>query len=203
MPRGGRTSKLKGAEYERSICRRFSMWIAKRKDVFWRSAMSGGRSTIADKGRRHGKAEHHAGDLVATHPAGAEFIHVFAVECKHVESLFWHRAIHRTSRTSRSVRQFWKQAVDETPEGREPMLVAKDPSGEIVAVTQEGLDLLRLGVSRWTDFEWKCVFRWPGLPDALVFRLVDVLTHVDGDRLVRALRKKRKRGTRKHSSNTR
>jgi len=48
MRKGG--GKAKGASFERDICRRLSLWVSagKQEDVFWRSAMSGGRSTVAD-----------------------------------------------------------------------------------------------------------------------------------------------------------
>ena len=88
-PGGG---KAKGAEFERQVCKRLSMWISrgKRDDLFWRSAMSGGRATIgkaagADRGAQ-------VGDISAISDGGkytdvaARFISFFVVECKSVKN---------------------------------------------------------------------------------------------------------------------
>lgn len=84
-PGGG---KAKGAEFERQVCKRLSAWISrgKRDDLFWRSAMSGGRATIgkaqgADRGAQ-------VGDVSAISDGGpytdiaARFISRHVVECK-------------------------------------------------------------------------------------------------------------------------
>ena len=49
MRKGG--GKAKGSSFERLICKELSLWITggEHQDVFWRSAMSGGRSTVAMK----------------------------------------------------------------------------------------------------------------------------------------------------------
>ena len=46
MRKGG--GKEKGSSFERLVCKRMSMWLSKgeRDDLFWRSAMSGGRATV-------------------------------------------------------------------------------------------------------------------------------------------------------------
>ncbi|SRR6266849_2458553 len=80
MRKGG--SKQKGASFEREVCVMLSTWITSgtREDVFWRSAMSGGRATAAfAKGRSLGAQ---VGDLSCIYPKGNRFISTFAVECK-------------------------------------------------------------------------------------------------------------------------
>jgi hypothetical protein len=55
MRKGG--GKQKGSQFERDVCRELSLWVShgKQEDVYWRSAMSGGRSTVAAlKGARSG-----------------------------------------------------------------------------------------------------------------------------------------------------
>lgn len=88
-PGGG---KAKGAEFERSVCKRLSMWISKgkRDDLFWRSAMSGGRATV---GKAAGiNRESQAGDVSAISDGGkytdiaAQFISHHIVECKSVKN---------------------------------------------------------------------------------------------------------------------
>jgi hypothetical protein len=78
---GGR-SKQKGAQFEREVCRRLSSWITQgaREDLFWRSAMSGGRATLA--ARRGKQLDAQAGDISAVDPAGGPLIATFFVECK-------------------------------------------------------------------------------------------------------------------------
>lgn len=85
MKAGG--GKQKGASFEREVCVMLSKWVTdgRREDVFWRSAMSGGRATV---GHRRGKS--HAaqvGDISCIHPDGQSFINVFAPECKFYASL--------------------------------------------------------------------------------------------------------------------
>jgi len=80
MRKGG--GKQKGAAFEREVCVILSKWItcSKSEDVFWRSAMSGGRATVAHaKGTRLASQ---AGDISCISPMGNRFISTFAVECK-------------------------------------------------------------------------------------------------------------------------
>lgn len=74
--------KQKGASFEREVCVMLSSWITKgaQEDVFWRSAMSGGRATVAFK--RGKRLASQVGDISAVHPAGNYFIEHFAPECK-------------------------------------------------------------------------------------------------------------------------
>jgi hypothetical protein len=63
-------SKAKGSSFERDICKRLSLWVSdgEEQDCFWRSAMSGGRSTVAN--RRGVKLNRQAGDITSTSPEG-------------------------------------------------------------------------------------------------------------------------------------
>jgi len=87
-PGGG---KAKGAEFERSVCKRLSMWISrgKRDDLFWRSAMSGGRATIGKAAGADRSAQ--AGDVSAISDGGpftdlaAAFVSCHIIECKTVK----------------------------------------------------------------------------------------------------------------------
>lgn len=80
MRKGG--GKQKGSQFEREVCVLLSRWITNgaQEDVFWRSAMSGGRATVA---KAHGKSlANQVGDISCIDPAGMEFSSRFAVECK-------------------------------------------------------------------------------------------------------------------------
>lgn len=81
MRRGG--GKQKGAAFEREVCVMLSRWLSKgsQDDIFWRSAMSGGRATVHH--RNFGKRlANQVGDISCIHPLGSHFISTFAPECK-------------------------------------------------------------------------------------------------------------------------
>jgi len=76
-------AKGKGSSYERSICKKLSLWLSNGQsdDYFWRSSNSGGRATVRN---RKGKGTRgHAGDVVGTHPIGERFLDSFTLELKH------------------------------------------------------------------------------------------------------------------------
>ena len=86
MTRAG-GGKHKGGEFEREVCRKLSMWVSKgqNQDVFWRSAMSGGRATVARK--RGVMLNRQAGDICAVAPEGHVFTNEFYLETKHYKDL--------------------------------------------------------------------------------------------------------------------
>jgi hypothetical protein len=87
MRAGG--GKQKGARNERMVAERLSMWVTNRKrvDVFWRSAMSGGRTTVYRKTGKNASADSMAGDICATNPLGADLVSFFVIECKHYKDI--------------------------------------------------------------------------------------------------------------------
>lgn len=73
---------MKGAEFEREICKSLSKWWSNDKDdsIFWRSAQSGGRATIRSRqGKRTAGAY---GDITALDPIGNPLLKVFTIELK-------------------------------------------------------------------------------------------------------------------------
>ena len=79
--------QAKGASYERSVCRRLSLWVTEGKhdDCFWRSPASGGAATLA--GKKLIKQSAHAGDIVATREEGLWLTDDWFVECKAMQNL--------------------------------------------------------------------------------------------------------------------
>lgn len=70
----------KGSQFERDVCKRLSEWWAgKDADIFWRTAMSGGRATVRV---RKGHATAHAGDICAVDNRGRGFTKKITVELK-------------------------------------------------------------------------------------------------------------------------
>jgi len=99
--------KAKGAAYERAVCKALSLWLShgEHEDWFWRSAMSGGRSTVARK--RGVKLAQHAGDITATHPGGEALTKRFFIECKSYKSLAIESFIFRNTGV---LAKFWQVA---------------------------------------------------------------------------------------------
>jgi hypothetical protein len=120
MPRS--KGKQKGSAFERKVCKQLSLWVSygKREDLFWRSAMSGGRATVGRKaGKDHAK---HAGDITATSPEGHYLTDAWYVECKSYQDLNITGAM--LSGVGLLVK-FWKETCDQaTHYKRMPMLVA-------------------------------------------------------------------------------
>jgi hypothetical protein len=115
-------SKQKGAGFEREVCKALSQWMSggQRKDLFWRSAMSGGRATLGfRKGEKHITQ---GGDISAIDPMGAPLTDRYCIELKFYRDLnlaaFW---VGRGTLFG-----FWERAkVDAEKYGKMPMLIAK------------------------------------------------------------------------------
>jgi hypothetical protein len=119
MSKGG-AGKRKGSGFERKICVALSRWVTKgkRRDCFWRSAMSGGRATVI--GHQHIRQ---AGDICAVAPEGVPFIETFVVECKAYKDIDLEAFI---VSNKGKISKWWKKVKSEaTQQGRVPMLIAK------------------------------------------------------------------------------
>ena len=114
----------KGAAWEREVCKQLSLWITNgaKQDVFWRSAMSGGRSTVLAK--RGIKAGAHAGDITAISAEGHQLTGAFFVECKFYRELSLSAFLLGFNRGA--LQKFWDVAVREAASyDKEPLLIAK------------------------------------------------------------------------------
>jgi hypothetical protein len=121
MRKGG--GKQKGAEFERKVCKQLSLWISdgERQDIFWRSAMSGGRATVALKSGE--KLASQAGDISAIDALGQKFIETFVVECKFYQVISFDDLIYRNKS---GIPKFWNQcANDAHKHNKKPFLVVK------------------------------------------------------------------------------
>tara|TARA_R100001530_G_scaffold1886_1_gene3229 strand:- start:10006 stop:10530 length:525 start_codon:yes stop_codon:yes gene_type:complete len=124
MRKGG--GKAKGAEFERWVCKQLSLAISnnKRDDIFWRSAMSGGRATIKFKKGEENIAQ--VGDISGIDSIGSKFLERYVIECKryrivHLESLFYGKP------KKDSVLEFWKQVEKDADNcNKEPILIVKE-----------------------------------------------------------------------------
>lgn len=136
----------KGAQFERQVCKELSLWITQgeREDIFWRSAMSGGKAT---RMKAAGKtAASMAGDIIATDSIGERLLKDFMVECKFYKNLNLNGLL---LGLESGINGFWKVALREAKaHGKIPLLIAKQNQFPImVLTTEEGLGLLDIGAS--------------------------------------------------------
>jgi hypothetical protein len=114
--------KLKGGSYERTVAKKLSLWLTngKEEDCLWRSAMSGGRATVAHK---KGIKNRQAGDLAAVSPEGHLLTNKYFVECKAYKDL---EIMQFFIKGKGLLAGFWKTTVKQARiHNREPMLIAK------------------------------------------------------------------------------
>ena len=81
--------KIKGSAWEREMCVQLSSWWThgERRDVFWRTATSGGRATSLNRraqkdGQSNKKTRVHCGDVCATDAEGIPFTSLITLELK-------------------------------------------------------------------------------------------------------------------------
>lgn len=130
MRNGG--GKGKGSTYERKVCGQLSRWISNgaMSDIFWRSAMSGGRATVA---HRKGIAVRQAGDITAVSPEGHILCDHSFIELKHYRDLDFD-AFFLTGKGR--LAKFWEIAVREAKKHeREPLLIARQNRTPDVVLT--------------------------------------------------------------------
>jgi hypothetical protein len=164
MRKGG--GKKKGASFERSVCKQLSLWMSHglREDLYWRSAMSGGRATVAaSKGTRLAAQ---AGDITAIDPAGEPLTRQFLIECKHYKNLHFSGLLNNTGELSK----FWiKHLKDAYHYGKLAMLIARQNSyPAIICVDETGV--------RHFGQKVDCVLTAPGL-NFYAFLLNDFLAN--------------------------
>lgn len=129
MRSGG--GKAKGAGFERKICKILSLWVSngKSQDLFWRTAMSGGRATVH---LRSNIMIRQAGDICAVAPEGFPFADYWFVECKNVKDAGW--ASFFISNTG-PLAAFWRKAKEEAKKhNRNPMIIIQ-ARGPILVIT--------------------------------------------------------------------
>lgn len=165
----GSRGKQKGASFERATCQRLSLWVSDfvREDVFWRSAMSGGRATVMRAAGKSNDAQ--SGDISATHALGYPLLELFSIECKFYADLNLALLAHSTRGP---MSNFWEQTCrDADASHKLPMLIAKQNNVDTLVC------LDRRGVAKFerTDLPEKCLFTIPVL-NLHAFGFRDLLT---------------------------
>jgi len=126
-------SKSKGSDFERQCCKLLSLWITngKREDVFWRSAMSGGRATVAKKA---GRDVRQAGDITAVAPEGHALTDHYYIECKSYKKLDLDSFI---LDGKGQLAKFWLETIKQAARHkRKPILIAKENRRESLVIFQ-------------------------------------------------------------------
>lgn len=179
MKTGG--AQAKGASFEREVCVLFSLWISqgKRRDCFWRTAMSGGRATIARKGGRMNKSQ--VGDICAVDELGHPFIDRFIVECKHYKDLSIESGI--IARTGLAY-QFWIKLYRQCKAlrfAREPLLILRQNNTKtLIITTWTGCEYLGFH-KQHPDFALPAqdthriatLYAWPKQPDVYYLEAIE------------------------------
>jgi len=130
--------KQKGAEFEREICKLLSLWLTqgKSEDTLWRSAMSGGRATIA---HRKGKNVRVCGDICAVAHEAHYFCNKFFVEIKHVKKLALDQFL---IKGTGPLANFWQVAKREAlKHKRLPMIIARQNGWPTIVLIIRGTEL--------------------------------------------------------------
>lgn len=137
MKSGG--SKSKGSAFEREICVKLSLWISAgaHKDLFWRSAMSGGRATAQ---LRKGINIRQIGDIAAVALQGHVLTDTFYIECKFYKNLQIESFL---IKNKGNLAKFWTTAVKQARRyKRLPMLIIKQNNSPIMVLTIKGSKIL-------------------------------------------------------------
>src|SRR3990167_9949174 len=115
--------KQKGSNFEREICKKLSLWISHggRDDIFWRSAMSGGRTTV---GLKKGiKRTSQAGDISSIDPIGNKLTDKYVVECKFYKNMQLQSMLFGKPKEN-SIYEFWITLNNQAKKaGKYPLLI--------------------------------------------------------------------------------
>lgn len=115
-------SKQKGGSFEREVCRRLSLWVSEGKsdDLFWRSAMSGGRATV--RGKKGQKTASGQGDITAVTRKGNLLTDRFVIECKHYKDMGLDKYVYGQG----PLVDIWDKLLKECKYDKSPMLIFKE-----------------------------------------------------------------------------
>lgn len=128
----------KGGSFERKVSKLLSLWVSHGKhiDLFWRTAMSGGRATVM---RRKGTRIRQGGDIGAVAAEGHHFTNRWFVETKAYRDL---KILQFLISGSGILAKFWKKARTEARNNhQEPMMILKQNNLPWLVVTHVGCGL--------------------------------------------------------------
>lgn len=175
--------KQKGAEFERTVCKKLSMWASGmlREDLFWRSAMSGGRATFETRKSREqkGKLSNQAGDVSSISEIGMPLVETFFLEAKHYADLKMDGIVYGATGELRAI---WEEPLDKAKMYQKiPLVIAKENFRQPLLLTnEEGSCLLSKATKEGFSFALKAYFPIIGMH---VFLFRDLLGSIDYNKL--------------------
>jgi hypothetical protein len=126
--------KAKGGAFEREVCKVLSLWVShgERTDLFWRSAMSGGRATV------HGRSVRQCGDVCSVAPEGHVLTDRYYIECKHLKALQLFGLIDGNG----LLLKHWQKTVREATKYKlTPMLIARQNNRSVLLCCSEHVQM--------------------------------------------------------------
>lgn len=179
MRKGG--GKPKGNAYEREICKDLSKWISygERDDIFWRSAMSGGRTTV---GLKKGIVRNtQGGDITAIDPIGNKLTNKYVIECKSYKNIHLQSMLFYIPKNG-SIYEFWIELYNKSKQlGKDMMLIIKQNNlPKLIGLTKTGRLGGNLQRSIHEDYNIKPLASFPHmLPDCYLYEFEYILNRVD------------------------
>jgi hypothetical protein len=128
------SGKAKGSSFERLIATQLSLWVTngQKRDIFWRSSLSGGRSTVA--GRKGHNLSRQAGDICAIAPEGHALMDRCYLELKHIRNLRFDKFVFATG----PLQLIWKKTIKEARKyQRQPILIINTARLPIMLITRD------------------------------------------------------------------
>jgi len=136
----------KGPPFERQMCKALSLWISggERDDVFWRTAMSGGRATI---GLARGiRRDAQAGDVGAIDPLGNRLLDHVVVELKDYRDVGLFTGI---TNDGGKLYRFWRELQAKASAfERRPLLIARQAGMPIICLLSGPTALQLFGLTQ-------------------------------------------------------
>lgn len=179
MRKGG--GKNKGNAYEREICRDLSKWISYggSDDIFWRSAMSGGRTTV---GLKKGIVRNNqGGDITAIDPIGNKLTDKYVVECKSYKNIHLQSMLFGIPKNA-SIYEFWIELYNKSKQlNKDMMLVIKHNNlPKLIGLTKTGRLNGNLQKIIHEDYCIKPLASFPHMfPDCYLYEFEYILNRVD------------------------
>jgi hypothetical protein len=126
-------SKSKGSSFERVICRKLSLLASdgKRTDLYWRSALSGGRARLQLNKDIINQTQ--AGDISSISELGFWLINVYTIEVKHYKDL---QLTSGFLNNTGFLHDFWSKLKDDCRvSGKLPLMIAKQNNRPTLMLT--------------------------------------------------------------------
>ena len=173
--------KQKGSAFEREICKDLSLWISggERDDLFWRSAMSGGRQTVGYKKVINRKNQ--GGDITSIDPIGNKLTDKYVIECKSYKNIHLQSMLYGIPKNA-SIYEFWIELYNKSKQlNKDMMLVIKyNTSVKLLGLTKTSRTIGNLQKTLHEDYDIKPLAIFSNiLPECYLYEFKYILNIVD------------------------